>query len=193
MEVDKKLGMSLDDLIKKTRSDRPKKGGAKNGRTQGKKGGKLGIRKSLLKKNREGKDGDVKMVSSDRKKEGSKRRGAVVKKSRVVRRVSTAGVKSKKSSTVDGGDKKFSRKVVVKAGPNAPADNRRKIKIQNVPYDLSWKDVKDALSQVGRIERCDVEHGEATLIFSNHKEALRAIQTYNGGDMNGRKIRVFFV
>ena len=193
MEVDKKLGMSLDDLIKKTRSDRPKKGGAKNGRTQGKKGGKLGIRKSLLKKNREGKDGDVKMVSSDRKKEGSKRRGAVVKKSRVVRRVSTAGGKSKKSSTVGGGDKKFSRKVVVKAGPNAPADNRRKIKIQNVPYDLSWKDVKDALSQVGRIERCDVEHGEATLIFSNHKEALRAIQTYNGGDMNGRKIRVFFV
>ena len=200
MEVDKKLGMSLDDLIKKTRSDKPKKGRAggvaKKGKNVAKKGGKLGIRKSLNKKGKADKDTDVKMVSAGRNKEGGKRRGALVKKGRVVRRVSTGGAaasrRSKKSES-GSGDRKFSRKVVVKAGPNAPADNRRKIKIQNVPYDLTWKDVKDALSQVGKIERCDVDHGEATLIFSNHKEALRAIQTYNGGDMNGRKIRVFFV
>jgi len=194
MEVDKKLGMSLDDLIKKTRSDKPKKGGAgaaKKGRNAIKKGGKLGIRKSLNKKGKADKDNDVNMVGSNRKKEGAKKRGALVNKRRVVRRVSTGG--AKKSRPDDTTGRKFSRKVVVKAGPNAPADIRRKIKIQNVPYDLTWKDVKDALSQVGKIERCDVDHGEATLLFSNHKEALRAIQTYNGGDMNGRKIRVFFV
>jgi RNA recognition motif-containing protein len=89
--------------------------------------------------------------------------------------------------------KGFSRKVVIKKGPNAPADTRRKVKITNVPFDLTWKDVKNALSGVGNIERCDVGHGEAVLTFGNHKEAERAIQTYNGGDMNGRKIRVFFV
>ena len=197
MEVDKKLGMSLDDLIKKTRSDRPKKvrgGAAQKGKNAPKKGGKLGIRKSL-KKGKADKDNDVNMVSAGRKKVNGKKRGVgAVAKRRVVRRVSTGGAVSKRASKSDDATgRKFSRKVVVKAGPNAPADNRRKIKIQNVPYDLTWKDVKDALSQVGKIERCDVDHGEATLIFSNHKEALRAIQTYNGGDMNGRKIRVFFV
>jgi hypothetical protein len=193
MEVDKKLGMSLDDLIKKTRSDKPKKaGGAKKGNKPAKKAGKLGIRKSLNKKGKANKDTDVKMVTAGKKKDGPKKRGALVsKKRRVVRRVSTGGAAAAGSRRQD--EKKFSRKVVVKAGPNAPADNRRKIKIQNVPYDLSWKDIKEALSQVGKIERCDVEHGEATLIFSSNKEALRAIQTYNGGDMNGRKIRVFFV
>ena len=86
----------------------------------------------------------------------------------------------------------FARTVVVKKGPNAPADNRRKIKITNVPYDLTWKEVKEALSQAGHIERCDVERGEATLLFSSHREAERAIQTYDQGDMNGRKIRVAF-
>jgi RNA recognition motif-containing protein len=198
MEVDKKLGMSLDDLIKKTRSDKPNKarsGGAKKGGNKpAKKGGKLGIRKSLNKKVKTDKDTDVKMVTAGKKKDGSKKRGAVVSKNRrVVRRVSTGGAAGSRRQSTGDNEKKFSRKVVVKAGPNAPADIRRKIKIQNVPYDLSWKDIKDALSQVGKIERCDVEHGEATLVFSSNKEALRAIQTYNGGDMNGRKIRVFFV
>ena len=205
MDVDKKLGMSLDDLIKKTRSDRPKKtkpaaagkkGGKKGGAVVASKKGKLGVRKALTKRNRRSDaDGDTKMTA----RSSTQRNGAVVKKgSRRLRRVSAAGTSKKgaaastsKSGKRDG-DKKFSRRVVVKAGPNAPADIRRKIRIQNVPYDLTWKDVKEALSQVGKIERCDVDHGEATLLFSSHKEAMRAIQTYNGGDMNGRKIRVSF-
>ena len=95
--------------------------------------------------------------------------------------------------TSDEGKKgSFARKVVVHKGPNAPADNRKMIKVANIPYDLTWKDVKGALSDVGTIERCDVERGEATLTFASHKDAQRAIQTYDGGDMNGRKIRVFF-
>jgi RNA recognition motif-containing protein len=187
MDVDKKLSMSLDDLIKKTRSDKPKKfvkkGGNKKDQKQGKKAnkvvvskkGKLGVRKTLKKTRRNDEDGDTKMTN---RKETDRRR-------KVIRRVSTGG----KQDSV----RKFSRKVVVKAGPNAPADIRRKVKITNIPYDLKWQDVKDAMSSVGRIERCDVEHGEAILLFSNHKEALRAVQTYHNGDMNGRKIRVFFI
>ena len=113
-----------------------------------------------------------------------------------------AGSSGRKTERRSGGDKQrssssndkpsFARTVVVKKGPNAPADNRRKIKITNVPYDLTWKEVKEALSQAGHIERCDVERGEATLLFSSHREAERAIQTYDQGDMNGRKIRVAF-
>jgi len=203
MEVDKKLSMSLDDLIKKTRSDRPKKvGNQKDGKKQqvgqkkatGKKGtkivvgkkaaSKLGVRKTLKKNRRNDEDGDTTMTSRGG---GANKKGGELRR-RVVRRVSTSGGKPDSAA-----GRKFSRKVVVKAGPNAPADIRRKIKITNIPYDLTWKDVKDALSSVGKIERCDVERGEATLLFGTHKEALRAVQTYNDGDMNGRKIRVFFI
>ena len=176
MDVDKKLGMSLDDLIKKTRSDRPKKGGPeKKGKFEKK--GKLGVRKALGKKKDEQKP---KTRSLGKKTAVATRR---------IRRVSTD---DRRMDTSDD-TKKFSRKVVVKKGPNAPADPRKKIKITNVPYDLTWRDVKSALSEVGKIERCDVEHGEALITFASHKEAARAIQTYDNGDMNGRKIRVFFV
>ncbi len=187
MDVDKKLGMSLDDLIKKTRSERPKKPatGQKKGKFEKK--GKLGVRKSLGKRME---DDKPKTRSA-----GKKTAVATVSKgARRIRRVSTDN-RRERSSKMDTSDdtEKHSRKVVVRKGPNAPADPRRKIKITNVPYDLTWKDVKSAVSEVGKIERCDVEHGEALITFASHKEAARAIQTYDNGDMNGRKIRVFFV
>ena len=188
MDVDKKLGMSLDDLIKKTRSDRPKRNGgiAKKVGNFARKG-KLGVKKTLGKRN--GDDSRPKTRST-----GGKTSRALVDRNstrRRVRRVSTSS--NKMDVDKEGGKKTFARKVVVRKGPNAPADERRKIRITNVPYDLTWKDVKGALSDVGRIERCDVGHGEALVTFATHKEALRAIQTYHNGDMNGRKIKVFFV
>ena len=212
MDVDKKLSMSLDDLIKNNRSERPKKGagnnkdgkkGFKAGRKGpkmivSKKGTKIGVRKSL-KKNRRRDDGSGDTEMKQQVSKGSPNRRLMKKGDgkgqRRVRRVSsmaTSGVIGGSTKPTSTG-RKFSRRVVVKAGPNAPADTRRKIKIINIPFDLSWKDVKDALSSVGKIERCDVERGEATLIFATHKEALRAVQTYNNGDMNGRKIQVFFM
>ena len=193
MDVDKKLGMSLDDLIKKTRKDRPKKPAGGESKKFEKKG-KLGVKKSLGKKKEEQKS--VRPAGNTSSSNGGRLRG------RRVRRVSAAPSVDKKKSrkgsnnamdTSDSSKKGFSRKVVVRKGPDAPGDNRRKVKITNVPYDLTWKDVKGALSSVGHIERCDVERGEATLTFATHKEAARAIQTYNNGDMNGRKIRVFFI
>jgi RNA recognition motif-containing protein len=188
MDVDKKLGMSLDDLIKKTRPSKQNKGGQiRKGKMDRK--GKLGVKKSLGKKKG---DDKAKTRSVGKATAGSK----VRRQGGRIRRVSAAGsgrndtrVERRKSET--GG--KFSRKVVVKKGPNAPSDERRKVKITNVPYDLTWKDVKSALSEVGSIERCDVEHGVALITFAGHKEAVRAIKTYDNGDMNGRKIRVSFV
>jgi uncharacterized lipoprotein len=181
MDVDKKLGMSLEDLIKKTRKDVPKKVQAGPPKTT-----KLGVRRSL------GKKGEKNAVRSTGKT------GATVTK-RVRRRLISTSKdvdmeqKARRTqSKSELGKKSFSRTVVIKKGPNAPGDERRKVKITNVPYDLTWKDVKVALGDVGKIERCDVERGNAVVTFSTHKEASRAIQTYNNGDMNGRKIRVFF-
>jgi hypothetical protein len=192
MDVEKKLGMSLDDLIKKTKPAKKqfiqkafagekvnaKKKGAVVNKKQLKKaspGGKLGIRKAVTK--RERKSDDEPMTGASRQ-----------------RRVSINGKSKTKvvSNNSSSSRKTFSRKVVISKGPDAPGQ-QRKIKVQNIPYDLTWKDVKSALSGVGKIERCDVEHGEAVITFASHKEAQKAVQTYNGGDMNGRKIRVFFV
>lgn len=194
MDVDKKLGMSLEDLIKKTRKDAPKR--ALNNRNRDNKQknivkkAKLGVRRAV------GKKGERNTVRATGKT------GAVVSKGIRRRRSSNTKMdvdmerKPRRDSLKKTGSaekKSFSRKVVIKKGPNAPADQRRKVKITNVPYDLTWKDIKQALSEVGQIERCDVvERGEARVTFGTHKEAARAIQTYNNGDMNGRKIRVFF-
>lgn len=202
MDVDKKLGMSLDDLIKKTRKEAPKKprGAAalkkKERSGMNEKKNKLGVRRSLGKKKEGGKE-----------TRSTGKTGAVVSRSARKRRARALKNKDmdtsdkliekrrnrRKESMSSNTDKKFARKVVVRKGPNAPADARRKVKITNIPYDLTWKDVKGALSDVGTIERCDVTRGEALITFATHKEAARAIQTYNDGDMNGRKIGVFYV
>lgn len=194
MDVDKKLGMSLEDLIKKTRKDGPKRVTPNNRNRDNKpknivKKAKLGVRRAV------GKKGERNTVRATGKT------GAVVSKGIQRRRSSNTKMdvdmerKPRRDSlkkTASAERKTFSRRVVIKKGPNAPADERRKVKITNVPYDLTWKDIKQALSEVGKIERCDVDRGEASVTFGTHKEATRAIQTYNNGDMNGRKIRVFF-
>lgn len=115
------------------------------------------------------------------------------KKDGVRRKVVDRRVSGPRNPVKEVAAKSFSRKVVVRKGPNAPVTERRTVKVQNVPYDLTWKDVKDALSEVGKIERCDVDRGEATIVFGTQKDAARAVQNYNGGDMNGRKIRVMLV
>lgn len=66
----------------------------------------------------------------------------------------------------------------------------RTVKISNVPYDLTWKELKEAFLSVGTIERCDVDHGTAIIKFSDFRSASAAVRAYDGGEMNGRKIKV---
>ena len=67
------------------------------------------------------------------------------------------------------------------------------MKITNVPFDLTWKDIKSAFSEVGPVERCDVEEGVAHVTFRDAKDAQSAVRTYDGGDMNGRRIKASIV
>ena len=74
--------------------------------------------------------------------------------------------------------------------------NRREgctVRVTNIPYDLTWKDVKNAFESAGDVVRCDVEDGIANIVFSHHREAQHAVKTYDGGDMNGRIIRASLV
>jgi RNA recognition motif-containing protein len=67
------------------------------------------------------------------------------------------------------------------------------VKITNVPLDLNWKDIKSAFSEIGSVERCDVEDGVAIVKFRDPRDAQRAVKTYDGGDMNGRRIRASLI
>jgi len=67
------------------------------------------------------------------------------------------------------------------------------VKITNVPLDLSWKDIRGAFSEIGPVDRCDVEDGVATVKFREARDALKAVKTYDGGDMNGRRIRASII
>ena len=66
----------------------------------------------------------------------------------------------------------------------------RTVKITNVPYDLTWKELKEAFSSIGSIERCDVDYGTARIRFSDSRGATAAVKSYDGGEMNGRRIKV---
>ena len=64
------------------------------------------------------------------------------------------------------------------------------IKVTNVPRELTWYDLKEAFQSVGHVERCDVDNGTAWVKFSDIRDAKNAIKEYDGGDLNGRIIRV---
>jgi RNA recognition motif-containing protein len=96
--------------------------------------------------------------------------------------------KSASQSMVDD-RKSGSSKVILR--PNR--ESRRTVKVTNIPFDLTWKDIKSAFSEVGPVERCDVEEGVAHITFRDARDAQNAVKTYDGGDMNGRRIKAFIV
>jgi RNA recognition motif-containing protein len=70
----------------------------------------------------------------------------------------------------------------------------RCIKVSNVPFDLTWKDLKSAFSVCGEIERVDIEEkGTAWITYEDSRDAENAVRTYDGGDVNGRIIKVKLV
>ena len=63
--------------------------------------------------------------------------------------------------------------------------------VTNVPPSLNWKDLKGAFSAAGTIEFCEVSaNGKAEITFQTAQAARQAVDTYNGGDLNGRSIKV---
>jgi RNA recognition motif-containing protein len=96
--------------------------------------------------------------------------------------------KSSTNSMIDD-RKPGSSKVTLR--PNR--ESRKTVKVTNIPFDLTWKDIKSAFSDVGPVERCDVEEGVAHITFRDARDAQNAVKTYDGGDMNGRRIKAFIV
>ncbi|XP_061883767.1 heterogeneous nuclear ribonucleoprotein M-like isoform X1 [Entelurus aequoreus] len=84
-------------------------------------------------------------------------------------------------------------------GPGAGAGNLRKgcqIFVRNLPFDFTWKMLKDAFNTCGMVQYADIkmENGKSkgcgVVRFDNPETADRACRTMNGYRLNGREIDV---
>eukprot|EP00451_Oxyrrhis_marina_P000502 CAMPEP_0204258760 /NCGR_PEP_ID=MMETSP0468-20130131/5149_1 /ASSEMBLY_ACC=CAM_ASM_000383 /TAXON_ID=2969 /ORGANISM="Oxyrrhis marina" /LENGTH=461 /DNA_ID=CAMNT_0051232961 /DNA_START=59 /DNA_END=1441 /DNA_ORIENTATION=- len=66
-----------------------------------------------------------------------------------------------------------------------------RVKILNIPKDLMAREVSMAFGSVGTVLEVDMPAaGEAVVRFARRNDATKAVHSYNGGDLNGRKIVV---
>ncbi len=187
MDTTQKLGMSLDDLIK---SDKPTKQAVNQSRFRGRNNRrqKKDIKKTVKKteQKHKSKDGDAEMTDRTSKRRRDRKRGGDKKDVK-----KTDNNNSKKGKVVIA---KKSTKIVLtsKKALEQKRSEKTRVRVTNIPYDVTWREVKDAFAKTAPVERCDVKDGEATISFKTHSDAKRAIEVYNGGNMNGRSIKVFF-
>eukprot|EP00931_Biecheleriopsis_adriatica_P035242 TRINITY_DN2028_c0_g1_i1.p1 TRINITY_DN2028_c0_g1~~TRINITY_DN2028_c0_g1_i1.p1 ORF type:complete len:455 (+),score=117.12 TRINITY_DN2028_c0_g1_i1:74-1438(+) len=64
------------------------------------------------------------------------------------------------------------------------------IRVCNVPKNLDHRDIKEAFEDIGRVTRCEVERGVATISFEKAADAKKAVQTFDRGELNGQTIFV---
>lgn len=74
----------------------------------------------------------------------------------------------------------------------------KKLYVGNLSYDTTEDKLKEAFSEAGTVESCDVITDRATqrskgfgfVEMSTEEEAKKAIEMFNGKDLDGRTIRV---
>jgi len=68
--------------------------------------------------------------------------------------------------------------------------------VKNLPYDITWKELKDIFAGCGKIVRADIamrgerSQGWGTVIFSSPAEAAKAVKEFNKALVNDREITV---
>lgn len=95
------------------------------------------------------------------------------------------------------------------AGAAAPAgsgrgrlpkgETRTKVRVKNLPFDLTWKELKDAFGAVAKVVRAEIAEtaagkskGWGTVDFATPADAWKAIQEMNLGLINNREITVAY-
>jgi RNA recognition motif-containing protein len=77
-------------------------------------------------------------------------------------------------------------------------DDFRQVFVSNIPFIVGWQDLKDLFREAGNVVRADIRidpktgksRGHGTVLFSNGKEAERALMLFDGFEWFGRKIDV---
>jgi RNA recognition motif-containing protein len=70
--------------------------------------------------------------------------------------------------------------------------NKCKIIVRNLPYEVGWQQLKDVFRQVGSVLRADISFnsGEGMVLFERRKDAYQAVREFNGQILFGRRIEV---
>lgn len=76
-----------------------------------------------------------------------------------------------------------------------PGQSGPEVFVGNLPFSVSWQNLKDLMREAGNVVRADVKtdswgksRGFGTVIFSTEEEAAYAIEKFQGYDMGGRRI-----
>jgi len=74
-----------------------------------------------------------------------------------------------------------------------PVQTRYRMAVENLSTRCSWQDLKDLMRQAGEVTFADAhkkERNKAVICFERHEDLKRAIEKYQGKDINGRKIKL---
>ncbi|CAB3995617.1 myelin expression factor 2 isoform X1, partial [Paramuricea clavata] len=81
--------------------------------------------------------------------------------------------------------------------PQVKGDPAKQVFVRNLPWKVTWQDLKDKFREAGRVVRADVlmddskrSKGCGTVLFESAEEASRAVLSFNGTMMDGREIEV---
>jgi RNA recognition motif-containing protein len=81
--------------------------------------------------------------------------------------------------------------------PASVSGERKKLFVSNLPFSCTWKLLKDTFTQVGRVLRADIimdergrSRGMGTVVFATTEEAVKAIEEFDGIEMDGRPMGV---
>uniref|UniRef100_A0A914GS31 RRM domain-containing protein n=1 Tax=Globodera rostochiensis TaxID=31243 RepID=A0A914GS31_GLORO len=74
-----------------------------------------------------------------------------------------------------------------------PIQTRYRMLVTNLSTRCSWQDLKDLMRNAGEVSYADAHkkvRNEAVVCFSSHEDLRRAIDRYQGKDINGRRIKL---
>lgn len=74
-----------------------------------------------------------------------------------------------------------------------PVQTRYRMIVENLSTRCSWQDLKDLMRHAGEVTYADAHkkvRNEAIICFATHEDLKRAIDKYQGKDINGRRIKL---
>jgi arginine/serine-rich splicing factor 4/5/6 len=93
------------------------------------------------------------------------------------------------------GDYRGDRREPYRDGMRAfrPSRSRFRLTVENLSTRCSWQDLKSLMRAAGHVIFCDAhkdERNKGVVFFERHDDLMRAIEKYQGYDINGRQIKL---
>merc|ERR1711948_24794 len=89
-------------------------------------------------------------------------------------------------------DEDEDRRPRVKAAKTTKAT--KVVKVTNIPKELKARDVREAFEgETGKIDKCELGKGTAMITFVRAGDAVKAVDAFHKGELNGKIIQVALV